>query len=54
MLRILLLIAAAIVIVWVATLVIHAILWALIIGLIILAAGLLLGVFRVGQSARRR
>jgi hypothetical protein len=55
MLRILLLIAAAIFVIWVAAVVIHFIMWLFIIGLILFVIGLAFGVFRVGRwSARPR
>ncbi len=54
MLRILLMIAAAIVIVFVAAEVIHTLFWLALIALIIAVIGMSLGVFRVGRRPERR
>ena len=54
MLRILLVIAAAIVIVFVAAEVIHTLFWLALIALVIAVIGMSLGLFRVGRRAERR
>jgi hypothetical protein len=54
MLRILLLIAGAIVAVLVVVAIVHALLWLATLALIIFAIGLLFGVFRIGRRSGRR
>lgn len=53
MLRLVLMIAAAIVIVFVAAEVVHTLFWLALIALVIAAIGMLLGLFRVGRRAER-
>jgi hypothetical protein len=54
MLRLLMLIAAAIFVIWIALVVIHFIMWLFLIGVIIFVVALALGVFRVGRRSARR
>ena len=54
MLRLLLLIAGAIVAVLVVVAIVHALLWLATLALIVFAIGLLLGVFRIGRRSGRR
>ena len=54
MLRILLLIAGAIVAVLVVVAIVHALLWLATLALIVFAIGLLFGVFRIGRRSGRR
>jgi uncharacterized membrane protein len=54
MLRILLMIVAAIVIVFVAAEVVHTLFWLALIALVIAVIGMSLGLFRVGRRSERR
>jgi hypothetical protein len=55
MLRLLMLIAAAIVVLWVAAMVVHFLLWLFMLGMILFVIALVIGVFRVGRwSGGRR
>lgn len=54
MLRLLMLIAAAILVIWVAVIVVHFVMWLFMIGLILFVVALAFGVFRVGRRSARR
>jgi hypothetical protein len=53
MLRILLMVLAAIVVVMVAIAIIHALFWLLLVGVVILAVGMMAGFFRLGRASAR-
>jgi hypothetical protein len=54
MLRLLMLVAAAVVVLWIAAMVVHFLMWLFTLGMILLVIALVIGVFRVGRSSGRR
>jgi hypothetical protein len=53
MLRLLMLIAAAILVLWVAAMVVHFLMWLFTLGMIVFVIALVIGVFAIGRRAGR-